>query len=189
MAEARQVRQRVGHGGRRPQEDGRVLGHRTVDEDGRRGPQGTQRIVQAPRRNDDEPVDLPGQRLHRPHLFVRVLAGIHQQHLQIRLPGRPLHRPHQRGEVWIGDVGNDDGDVAGPPGDEAARGTVRDEAELPYRRLDPLPGLRCDLLRDIDCARHRCRVHAGTLPQRRGWSLVARAAPRWTLLGGPRTPG
>ena len=92
----------LGHGRRRPQQNGRVLADGAVDEDRRRGSQGRQRAMEAAGRHDDEPVDLPGQRLRCPHLFVRMLAGVHQQHLQIALPGRPLHRSHQgaRSEGW-----------------------------------------------------------------------------------------
>ena len=95
------------------------------------GSQRAQRAMQAARRDDDEPVDLPGQGLRRAHLFVRVLTGVHQEHLQIVLPGRPLDRPHQGREVRVGDVGDDHRDVARPPGDQTAGGTVRNEPELP----------------------------------------------------------
>ena len=135
--------------------------HGPVDEDRRGGPQGFQGPVEPARRDDDEPVDLPGQGAHGPDLFVRVLAGVDEQHLQVALPGRPFHRSHQGREVRVGDVGHDHGNVARPPGDQAAGRPVRHEAELPHRRLDPAPGLGCDLLGNIDGARDRGGMHAG----------------------------
>ena len=75
-----------------------------------------------------------------PHLLVRVLAGVHQEHLQIALPRRPLHGSHQRREVRIGDVGNDDGEIARPAGDQATGGPVRDEAERRVQLLRPCGG-------------------------------------------------
>ena len=95
------------------------------------------------------------------HLLVRVLAGVHQEHLQIALPGRPLHRSHQGREVRVGDVGDDHRDVPRPSRDQAPGGTVRHEAEFPHRFLDSTPGFGSDLLGDVDGARDRCRMHAG----------------------------
>ena len=105
-------------------------------------PEDAQGAVQAARRDDDEPVDLPGQGLRRADLLVRVLAGVHQEHLQIALPGRPLHRSHQGREVRVGDVGDDHRNVPRPSRDQAPGGTVRHEAEFPDRVLDSAPGFR-----------------------------------------------
>ena len=138
-----------------------MLGDWTVHEDGGGGPQGAERPVQTPGRHHNEPVDLPRQGLRGPHLLVRMLSGVDQQHLEIALSGRTLHRAHQRCEVWVGDVGDDDGDIAGAASDQAARGTIRHKTELTYGRLDPQPGLGCNLLRDVDGPRHGGRVHAG----------------------------
>ena len=57
--------------------------------------------------------------------------------------------------------GTIDRDVARAPGDQAAGGTVRHEAELAHRRLDPAAGLRSHLLGHVDGARHGGRMHTG----------------------------
>jgi hypothetical protein len=138
-----------------------MIAHRAVDEDRRRRSQAPQRTMHAAWRNDDEAFDIPGEGLHGPHLFVRVFAGVHQEHLQVALPGRTLNRSHQGREVWIGDVRDDHRDVARPSCDQAAGGTVRDESEFPHGFLDSAAGFRSDLLGDVHGARHGCRMHAG----------------------------
>ena len=174
--------ERLGDGRRGSEQDGRVPADGTVDEDRRGGPQRAQLTVQAARRDDDEPVDLLRQRPDRSNLFVRVLAGVHEEHLQISAAGRPLHRSHQRREVRVRDIGNDHCDIARTPGDQPAGGAVGHEAEIPHRFFDAKPGCGGDLLGDVDRARHRCRVHPGALGnvQDRGSLLALHDARPYT---------
>ena len=119
--------------------------------------------VEPARRDHHEPVDVPEHRPGCSHLLVGVLSGVDEEHLQVGLPSRALHRSDERRKVGIRDVRDDHGDVAGPSGDEPAGGSVRHEAEVAHRLLDPVPGGRRHLLGDVDGAGHGRRVDAGPL--------------------------
>ena len=107
-----------------------VAPHRPVDEDRRGRAQDAELPVQAAGREHDEPVHLVGQGPGGPDLLLGVLAGVDEEELQVGLAGGPPGGPDQGGEVGVGDVGHDHGDVAGAAGDEAPGGPVGDEVEL-----------------------------------------------------------
>ena len=144
--------------------------------------------MQAARRHDDEPVDLPGQGLRRSHLLTRVLAGVYEEHLQLGLPRRVLDGSDHRSEVRIGDVGNDDGEIARPAGDQATGRPVRNEAERAYSFFDLAAGFGSDLLGHVDGARHRGRMHAGAggdIEDRRSLLAPHHARPYTATYGTP----
>ena len=127
---------------------------------GRRA-EGGQLPVQAPGREHHEAVDLVAEGPGGPHLLLGVLAGVDEQELEVGLPGGAPGGPDQGGEVRVGDVGHDHGQVAGAAGDQAPGGPVGDEAELGDDGLDPLAGRRRHQLGAAERPRDRGRVHAG----------------------------
>ena len=121
VPERRQMAQGGGDGRCGSKQDGRVPADGAVDEDRRRGSEGTECPVQAARRDDDEAVDVLRQGGDGSHLLIRMLARIHEEHLQIGRAGRALDRAHHGREVGVGDVGHDHRNVARTPRDQPAR--------------------------------------------------------------------
>jgi len=56
-----------------------------IDKDRRRGAERVEFTVQASRRDDDEAVHLSGERFRRAHLFLLVLTGVDEEHLELGL--------------------------------------------------------------------------------------------------------
>jgi len=156
-----EMAQHLGDSRSRPKDDRSVMTDRTVDEDGRRGAEHVECTVQTPRRDHDEAVDLPDERLRGAHFFLPVLARVDQEHLQLGLPGCSLDRPHQRREVGVGDVRHDHCHIAGAAGDQPSGGAAGNESQFPYRSLDSLPGLRCHPVREVERPRDGGGVDAG----------------------------
>jgi hypothetical protein len=140
MTVALKVVQRLGNGGSGPEEDGRMLTDRSVDEDRRCGTERVEVTMQTPRRDDDEAVHLLGEGPRRPRLLLPVLAGVDEEHVKLGFPGRALDGPHQGCEVGVRDVGDDDRHVAGATRDQSPGGAVGNEAQFSHRGLNSLPG-------------------------------------------------
>src|SRR5665811_2621910 len=82
-----------------------------------------------PRRSEDDPVDLTGQAPQRVTLQPRLLIGVGNED---RLPGltsTALYALDDVGEERVGEVRDDQADVAGAAGDQASRRRVRAVAE------------------------------------------------------------
>ncbi len=121
-----------------PQQHRGMTAHGTLHENRRHGAEGFEFTVEASRRQDHEPVDVVREGPGDLDLFLRMFARIREQHLQLGLAGRALDGTNHGGKVRIGDVGDDDRDVARPTRLHDPSGTVRHKSELLHSTLDPL---------------------------------------------------
>ena len=107
------------------------------------------------------PVDLLGQGVDQLLLDRRVLVGVGDEDVVVALPGLALRRLDQRREERVGDVGDDQADVVGAPGDQRPGGAVGPVAQVLRGGQHPAAGLRVDQVRCGERAGHRGDVHAG----------------------------
>ena len=186
VPESGEMDERLVNGRRAPQQHRGVTADGTLHEHRRHGAEGLEFAVEAPRGQDDEPVDVVGEGSGDLDLFLRVLAGIREQHLQ--LGSRAVRSTARTMEAKYGLVmsGTITAMLPVRPGLHHPRGTVRHESELLHRAFDPLARRRGDLLRTAQRTRHGCRVHLGA-----GRHVEDRDASRGphghsTLHAGPR---
>ena len=86
------------------------------------------------RRREDEAIDLRRHLGEKNILPVRLLIRIAEEHREPGIVGARLRGADQGRKERIGDVGNDQRDVAGPPGAERPRDLVGHIAQ-PCRRF------------------------------------------------------
>ena len=162
MPESGEMDQRLVNRRCAPQQHRGVTADGTLDENRRHRTEGLEFAVEAPRGQNDEPVDVVREGSCDLDLFLRMFAGIRKQHLQLGFAGRAFNRTNHGGKVRIGDVGDDHSDVARPTGLHHPRGTVRHKSELLHGALHPLTASRSNLLRTAQRARHGRGVDLGT---------------------------
>ncbi len=133
-----------------------------VDEDQRAARRmGADALLVETRRREDEAVHLRGDLGEENVLPLRFLVGIAEEDREARLVGARLRGADQRRKERIGDVGNDQRDVAGAPGAQGPRDLVGDIAEPRRDRAHSFGGFGREELRPAEGPRDGRARHAG----------------------------
>jgi hypothetical protein len=130
--------------------------HHPVDQHRRLPPDGLlDHRTRRPRRHDDHAVHLAGDPGDQTELGAAVLLRVDQQHRRVPFHGGLLDRADQRRHERVGDVGHEQADRPGHPGDQPPGGLVRLVAEPLGQRQDLVPHVGLDQLGPAEGARHR----------------------------------
>ena len=174
----------VRHLGSRTEQDDRTVPCRGAD----RGRRFTLR------RHDDEPIDTAAHRAQRGDEFVDVGMRTRDQYVHPLAPCRQIDPPDDLGEELAVQIGQQDADRVRAVRDQAARGSVRPEAQLLGHGAHAPARVLADALAVIENARHGGHRDSGFTRHildgrhRRGLRRVPASDPGRVPVGAPADP-